>query len=399
MSLAGLDLDEEVKKATQQDREERQYDLSDAAATLNQKIEDHWKQLRYEVDFRADGNQFMTFVRGVKDKALIRLEERSRGFQWFFSFDLMLMHETQGTLKDCVILLDEPGLHLHPDAQVDLLDRLAEYAKGNTLIYTTHLPFMIDLRAPERIRVISETEDGTVVKENLTETQPEAKLVLQAALGISGRTSFLVSQYNLVVEGVDDYWIISELSNLLHRSGKKSLPFEILITPAGGASEVTYIGTFMVGQNLDVVALYDTDASGNTAKDKFVKNWLIRYKERKATALSLGPSVGINDRDFSIEDLFPEDFYIPFVQSVYEKQLAAAGAELTDLSNGEQLVKRVEAFFDKAGLRFNKGSVCKVLCRRLRQMKNVQELPQFTTDATEKLLKLITDGLGLTDDK
>jgi predicted ATP-dependent endonuclease of OLD family len=398
LSLAGLNLDEEVKKAAQQDREERQYDLSDAAATLNQKIEDHWKQLRYEVDFRADGNQFMTFVRGLKDKALIRLEERSRGFQWFFSFDLMLMHETQGTLKDCVILLDEPGLHLHPDAQVDLLDRLAEYAKGNTLIYTTHLPFMIDLRAPERIRVISETEDGTVVKENLTETQPEAKLVLQAALGISGRTSFLVSQYNLVVEGVDDYWIISELSNLLHRSGKNGLPFEVLITPAGGASEVTYIGTFMVGQNLDVVALYDTDASGNAARDKFVKNWLTRFKERKATALTLGPAVGIDNREFSIEDFFPEEFYIPLVQSVYEKQLAAVGAQLTDLPNAEQLVKRVEAFFDKAGLKFNKGSVCKVLCKRLREMKDVQDLPKFTMEAIEKLLKLVRGGLALTDD-
>jgi hypothetical protein len=159
-----------------------------------------------------------------------------------------------------------------------------------------------------------------------------------------------------VVEGVDDSWIFSELSNLLHRSGRKSLPFEILITPAGGASEVTYIGTFMVGQNLDVVVLYDTDVSENTAKDKFGKNWLTRYKERKATALSLGPAVGINDREFSIEDLFPEEFYIPFVQSVYEKQLAAVGAQVTNLPNGEQLVKRVETFFDKVGFKFNKGS-------------------------------------------
>src|SRR5436190_22677170 len=35
LRLAELDLDQEVKKATQQDRGERQYDLDDAAATLN----------------------------------------------------------------------------------------------------------------------------------------------------------------------------------------------------------------------------------------------------------------------------------------------------------------------------------------------------------------------------
>ncbi len=393
MSLAELELEQEVKKASQQDREERQYDLSDAAATLNRKIENHWKQLRYEADFRADGNQFMTFVKGLNDKALIRLEERSRGFQWFFSFDLMLMHETKGTLKDCVILLDEPGLHLHPAAQVDLLDRLAEYARGNTLIYTTHLPFMIDLRSPERIRVISETEHGTVVRESLTDTQPEAKLVLQAALGISGRTSFLVSQQNLVVEGVDDYWLLSELSNLLHRSEKACLPFDVLVTPAGGASEVTYIATFMIGQNLDVVALYDTDDAGNMAKDKFVKNWLSRYKDRKATALSLGPTVGVSGQDFSIEDLFPEDLYLTCVESVYSKQLKAADADLKTLPKGDQVSKRLDSFFQKAGLKFNKGSVCKALCRKLREMKNANELPDSTAKAAQTLFKAIADAM------
>ena len=135
-----------------------------------------------------------------------------------------------------MILLDEPGLHLHPAAQLDLLDRLTDYAKGNTLIYTTHLPFMIDLRFPERIRVISEDEKGTVVKDSLTDTQPEAKLVLQAALGISGRASYLVADQNMVVEGVDDYWILTELSSLLQRSGKHGLPQGVLLTPCGGAS-------------------------------------------------------------------------------------------------------------------------------------------------------------------
>ena len=288
LALSGLTLDEEVEKAAKEGREERQYDLSDAAATLTKKIAEHWGSLRYEVDFRADGQEFFTFVKDAKDKALIKLEERSRGFQWFFSFDLMLMHETKGTLKDCVILLDEPGLHLHPQAQSDLLKRLEEYAKGNVLVYTSHSPFMLDLQEPDRIRVISETEKGSTVTEDLTASQPEAKLTLQAALGISGRTSFLLAEKNLVVEGVDDYLYLTALSSLFVRCGKTGLLDDIRITPAGGASEATYIATFMIGQGLDVVALYDSDKAGNTAKDKLVKNWLTRYQSAKAQALSLG---------------------------------------------------------------------------------------------------------------
>ena len=51
-----------------------------------------------------------------------------------------------------MLLLDEPGLHLHPGGQKNLLERLDAYAKKNTLIYTTHLPFLVDLREPKRIR-------------------------------------------------------------------------------------------------------------------------------------------------------------------------------------------------------------------------------------------------------
>ncbi len=392
LSISGLNLDEEVQKAGQVGREERQYDLSDAAATLTNKIAKHWEQLRYEVDFRADGNEFFTFVKDSKDEALIKLEERSKGFQWFFSFDLMLMHETKGTLKDCIILLDEPGLHLHPQAQADLLKRLDEYAKGNSLIYASHSPFMLDLQEPDRIRVISETKNGTVVTEDLTQSQPEAKLTLQAALGISGRTSYLVADKNLVVEGVDDYMYLTTLSHLFVRSEKNGLDDEILITAAGGASETTYIATFMIGQNLDVVALYDTDTAGNTAKDKLVKSWLTRYKDAHALALSLGPTVGVDNQNFSIEDLFPEDFYLKYVQDCYKSQLAAAQIKKIKLPRGKMLCKRVEQFFEEKGLQnFNKGSVAKYIRTAIKELTLSDNLPEGTKDKVTALFKTIND--------
>ncbi|MFM9958859.1 MAG: AAA family ATPase [Phycisphaerales bacterium] len=388
LSLSGLSLDELVKKGNDADKEERQYDLSDGASTLTEKIRGHWGQLKYDVHFNADGQQFFTFIRDPKDKALIKLEERSRGFQWFFSFDLLLMHQTKGTFEGCVILLDEPGLHLHPEGQQDLLKRLAEYAKGNVLIYSTHLPFMIDLQEPDRIRILSETPNGMIVTDDLTQTQPEGKLTLQAALGISGRTSYLVADRNLVVEGVDDYWIITALSALAGRSTKQTLPDDVLITPAGGASEVTYIATFMVGQELGVVALYDTDESGTTAKDKFVKKWLTRYHDRPAGALALGEVWKLSG-EASIEDLFPDDFYLGYVKKLYNKQLAAAGVSDIAIKPGGQLVKRVEAFFEANKLTFNKGSLAKRIAADIRAMKQWGDLPTQTQDRGQSLIKEI----------
>jgi len=393
LSLSGLTLDKLVAQGEEGDRELRRYDLSDGAATLMRQIKNHWGQLRYELQFDADGQQFFTFVKDERDRALIKLEERSKGFQWFFSFDLLLMHETKGALKGCVILLDEPGLHLHPEGQTDLLTRLEAYAEGNTLLYTTHLPFMLDLQHPERMRVISETDtQGTCVTEDLARSQPAGRLTLQASLGIGAKQSYLVSEQNLVVDGVDDYWILAALSNLLKRSRQEGLPEYVRVTPAGGAAEVTYIATLMTSHTLEVVALYDTDDAGNTARNSFVEKWLGRYGTSRATALSLGPAVGVRGRDFSIEDVFPDDFYLTYVSETYQRQLG--GSALT-LRPGGQLIKRVEEAFAGAtnGFPFNRVSVAKRLCSGVARMTSMGQLPDSTRRYATELFRRISEAL------
>jgi predicted ATP-dependent endonuclease of OLD family len=328
-----------------------------------------------------------------KDTSLIRLEERSKGFQWFFSFDLLFMYESAGEFKNCVLLLDEPGLHLHPDAQRDLLKRLEAYAQGNTLIYTTHLPFMIDLRQPSRIRAVSEAPTGTIVTEDLNSSQPESRFSLQAALGMSASTSYLVAQRNVVVEGVDDYWIISELSNLLNRSNEEGLPEDVLVTAARGASEVAYIATFMIGQELDVVALLDSDKAGDEARDHLVKAWLTRYKDNHAKVLSLGEIAGHPNREFAIEDLFPDDYYTKIVKEAYHKELQVAGIDKLDLTGTDQLCKRVERAFQAAKIPFNKGRIAKLVRRVLSRAKTIADVPIETANMARKLIAAIDAGL------
>jgi len=393
LELSGLDLEGEIEKINEEDKEQRQYDLADASSTLTREISERWKQRKYEVQFRADGNYFFTFVKDEMDPSLIKLEERSKGFQWFFSFDLMFMYESKGTFENCVILLDEPGLHLHPGAQKDLLERLNEYAKGNTLLYTTHLPFMINLQKPERIRVINESKKGTVVNEDLTNTNPEAKLVLQAALGMSGCQSYLVSQKNLVVEGVDDYWIINEISRLMERSDKPSIPIEIFITPAGGASEVVYMTTFMVGQRLNVIALLDNDQAGRDAKEKLIKKWLTKYHDVKARVILLNEVIE-KDTDFTIEDIFEEEWYIERVEKAYNEELKLKSIKSVKLKKGKTLIARITTFFNDNDLKYNKGRVAKIIIRDLSKMKSIEDIPEEMKIKFIKLIELIRNNLA-----
>jgi hypothetical protein len=121
----------------------------------------------------------------------------------------VIMYETDGSFSGAIILLDEPGLHLHAAAQRDLLERMKSYAKGNQLVYTTHLPFMIDFKRLDNICVAEEIpKEGTKIHTNWATADKDARFTLQAALGLSWSQSLFVGNYNLVVEGVDDFWFL-----------------------------------------------------------------------------------------------------------------------------------------------------------------------------------------------
>lgn len=395
LNLSALDLDELVGlgQGGAANAEQRQYDLDDGAATLTAEISDRLRQRNYKVEYRVDGQRFLTFVKDDRDPALIQLEERSKGFQWFFSFDLMFMHESKGTFEGCVILLDEPGLHLHPEAQKDLLRRLEHYADGNTLLYTTHLPFMIDLNSPNRIRVLKETDNGIAVTTDLVESPPEAKFVLQAAIGMDASQSLLFARRNLVVEGVNDYYILTELSNLLQQDGKKGLPKDVRVTPGAGASQAIHVTTLMIGQNLSVVTLFDSDNAGRDARDKLVKNWITRYTTTNTEVILLGDAVGA-EGDFALEDLFPDDFITDIVKEVYSKELVSSGVDNITLHGEDMLWKRIERFMTKKEIKITKGAIATRWRKKLSDMKDFNELPKETQGKTIKLFDVIRDAFA-----
>ena len=295
-----------------------------------------------------------------------------------------------------MLLLDEPGLHLHPGGQEDLLKRLDAYSEKNTTIYSTHLPFLVDLREPARIKVINHVNDAAVISDDLGASGPDEKLTLQAALGMRANQSYLVAKRNLVVEGADDYWIVTELSNALLRSDDIGLPEDVMITAAGGASEVVHLATFMVGQDLQVVALFDSDEAGRREEEKLRTKWLTRYKSNRSATVFVGEASGSSQRDFAIEDLFPEDYYLGKLRESHGPKLKAIGKSQADLNFSGQglLVSRSEKGCEAAGIQFNKGSVAKLIRRDLIKLSNTKELPTGTAERASKLFAAIRKALG-----
>ena len=146
----------------------------------------------------------------------------------------------------------------------------------------------------------------------------------------------------------------------------------------------------MVGQKLDVVVLLDTDKAGRDASDALIKKWLTRYGSARAEVLHLGDAVGSTEAEFSIEDFFPEDYYLKYVHQVYRKQLDSVDVKELSLRPGAQLCKRVDAALGEFGIKFNKGSVSKLIRAHLSRAKEIGETPSETAEMAKKLMASIS---------
>ena len=397
LEMAGLDFDQEYQRADTENKEQRMLDMNDASLTLTNLLADHWSQREYQIRLEADGHHVIAFVSDEVQPALVPLDERSKGFQWFFSFDTTFLHETKGTFRNAVILLDEPGLHLHAAAQRDLLLRLKKYAEGNQLIYTTHMPFMIDMERLDNIRTCVESkEQGATVSEDFYAADEHARFPLQAALGLSMSQSLFVGPYNLVVEGVTDFWLLSTMAMILRPEDAGSLDERIVITPAGGATKAAYVATILAGQQLSVVVLLDSDPEGERVAEGLIKEWLIKDRH----VLLLG-QILVRKAETTLEDMFPDEFYLGFVNSVYVKELN--GGPLTvgevGVNKQPQLIRRIDEAFktrrmplNAEGKAFNKGRVAKRMLTELPK-SSLEDLPEEMVEKFSRLFESVNAAM------
>jgi energy-coupling factor transporter ATP-binding protein EcfA2 len=394
--LAGLDLQKLIEQGNSHDPgtiRERQYDLQDAGEILTKSVAERWAQNPYKIQFRADGQRFFTEIEELdKNIGMLPLEEQSRGFQWFFSFDLRFMHDSGGTFAGCVLLLDEPGMHLHPGGQDDLLRRFDAYAIENTLIYTTHLPFLVDIREPARIHVMREREDRSAsVSNDLAASGPDERLTLQAALGMKASQQEIVAHKNLVVAGPDELFMLTALSSLLERSSRPGLADDIAIIAAGSPAAIVYRATFMVGQGLEVVALFDSDDEGRKQEAALRTKWLTQYKDTHSSTALLGDALD-QPGDVGIEDLLSEKNYLRKAHDTHTTAMMRAGVKSVAPEGSGTLAARVARGFANAGVAFNQDAVSKVIrkeLQELRRMPYLSDIGHETADKAERLFAFL----------
>ncbi len=277
MKVAGLDA-LELRRLLSEDHEKRQQLTNRAGAIVTRKIRELWRDRQLTIRFNVDADYFDTLVSDPNAyyPVEVNLNERSRGFRWFFSFYITFAADTEGgPAEDAILLLDEPGLHLHALGQRDLLEHFKDDFQ-NQIVYTTHSPFMIPVDDLASVRTVNiDPERGTAVTNDPTGDE-NTLFPLQSALGYDLTQTLFVGDQTLVVEGVTDYWYLSAMSEHLADTGGRSLPDGLVITPAGGAAKVSYMVALLTSQRMRVLVLLDEEPTANRAAQELLGSGLIR---------------------------------------------------------------------------------------------------------------------------
>lgn len=263
-------------------------------------------------------------VENTRSSMTLPLKNRSKGFNWFFSFLVWFKKIQEDKKSNYILLLDEPGLNLHATAQEDLLRFFEDLAEEYQIIYTTHSPFMIDSLKLPSVRTVVETETGTKVSDTVQEKDPKTLFPLQAALGYNVAQNLFISKNNLLVEGVSDLIYLTVISDLLKENGRTGLNENITIVPVGGLDKVSTFISLLGANKLNIVCLLDSfiDQKGKARLEDLIKANIIKQKNVKF----FDEYVDADRAD--IEDLFSKSEYLTLFNEAFAGEYSVNEADL-----------------------------------------------------------------------
>ena len=383
--VAGQPVTEDMIQRDQECKELRSVKLNSASTDISMKFSQWFGHRQHKIKYQADGQYFRIWVSDERRPDVdIELESRSKGFQWFFSFYLVFLVESEEGHKDAILLLDEPGLHLHPTAQQELMSFFENLAQNNPLIYTTHSPFLIDGKHIHRVRPVTEDKTGhSMISVDSWPKDRETIFPLQAAAGYAMVQGLFQHKKNVLVEGISDYLYLYSLNLQCHALGRQGLPEDIYITPCDGTKMVGHIASLFLGQEVRPVMLLDGDDAGRVRQDALMKEL---YAGHENTVLML--SEVLRQEECTIEDLIGEATILPALKDLVSNKISL---KQDDRSKGS-LVDQIKSAAGRHGVKLTDGWKPEVARRIVVAWSTTQpkEVPEEILVRAEVLFRELT---------
>lgn len=305
--------------------------LSKLEHKLNEGVTQHinkiWKEHNVSIRFKVD-NMHLSFLVEDKDNDLPKYEisQRSDGFKHFVSILLNLSAENKTQrLKNCVVLLDEPEVHLHPTGQKYLRDELLNIGKNNVVFFATHSIYMVDKKNFDRH--LSVKKKGGVTKVSQVErNNPYKEEVLYEALG----TSVLehIEPNVLIVEGKTDRDIFELYAR---KFGKELSPPKVSVISADGVANIIKYTKFFNTKLIKGYVLVDSDDEGDRERKKILGE--TGYNSKNTFEVN---NILNTKKKATLEDLFNKKYLISVVKTQYDLTIK--------FESGSPLIEQLKKF-------------------------------------------------------
>ena len=294
-------------------------------------------------------------------------------------------------MTNSILLIDEPGIFLHIDAQKELLEQtFPEMNKtGNQIIYTTHLPYLIDSRFPERIRILSKNEKNKVQTEigNKAWSRSEFGKIpepVKTALGMKWTELFNFSNKNAIVEGPSDQIILRSFLKLFQKEG------EIEFLPSYGVKKIPSVLAIAKVEEKKAFGLYDGDQDMVKAREKCAIGSI------PGNAIETIPVIVDAPEIITIEDTIPPEIFKEAIFNVYESVCSRIrNCELTldEIPAEYPRVKTVEEFFKNKFKRTGHKLLKIEVARAISGLVDVLKIKKG--DAKWEIARKLVEGIDL----
>lgn len=310
--IYGKTSDEEIKSAiekalnNQARCDELQERISDKVTKYINKI---WKEHKIKIKVSINSNLCKVHVEDNDKKfAYYTMSQRSDGFKQFLSLILSLSVQNEtNNLKNNIILIDEPEVHLHPSGIRYLRDEILKIGKNNIVILSTHSHYMIDTETPERHWIVQKQKSETKITQITEAISVTDDKVIAAAFGLNLFKELLPKNI-IIVEGTDDKNIISHSLYYINNSFKYS------IKDAGGATKVPGFARLLSDEKVNAFILFDADKEGKDNKKNILDNQSLSYSS--SNVFTIQDILNTLPNDSTIEDLMP----LEFVKTFFERE-------------------------------------------------------------------------------
>lgn len=286
-------------------------------STINKNFQSFYtaESISLNVDFNSNVVSFSVQSDGGET---LLLSERSNGLRWYLNtFIDAVAHGV--SRNNVVYLFDEPGTSLHINAQKELLMLFHDLAdKNNQIVYTTHSPYMLDMKTDgiHRIRAVEKSEEGytyiykTAYDAQLSPNSQEDTLApIINAIGMNLNDSFgpAKDKLNIVVEGVSDYIYMHAIAKTLGYDMNK-----YAFIPSVGATNCINICTILYGWGCPFFAVFDYDNEGVTKggeilRKEFLYDYEVQYCYIKHVTQEEVDNQTYKKSPYVIEDIITKD--------------------------------------------------------------------------------------------